>query len=885
MDGIRVVVRVRPQIGDEISSSDPAHERVVECDAATGSVTVAAHRSKFDVVLGPESTQDDVYASVAGAVSEVMNGINACVLAYGQTGSGKTHTMLGEGVKLPARGTAAADGEDDADDDAAMLPEDSWGVIPRAVAHLFALVDTAEAEAAEAFEATSPARDAPGKAAEAGAQGAAAAGAGRDEPPSSSITTVACSYMQLYNESVLDLLQHGREARPLTIHERKRGRRAEVFVRGLSEVRVTSAADVMRLLEVGRRNRKVRATEFNEASSRSHAVLQLAVEVETPNRRGTTVIRRAKLTLVDLAGSEKWAASAKRGSTRVREMTSINRSLSALGNVVAALTTPGRTHVPYRDSKLTRLLQDSVGGNCRTAVVATLNPTAACADESTSTLLFADRARRVMTKVKANEILDDAQRLAQALKEVARLKAKLRDVRSKRMLALQAENERLVHENERLRSFLQAVPQGRAMPRSRPASPMGSPAKPAPGGLANPRSPDEKDLPQPAGLSLPSASGLGRSPSPLRAAERHRASRAHSPVSGPAAAASPDAATILRNVAIAEAAADEAERTAASLSVTAPDPSAAPQAPGPAGPPASEPGPQVSPASSQAYSDDSFGDYGDEDDAFEDDASGEAQAGAVADGGSADGGKIGAAGGRGKKGAAAAGTEAPKFRFDARDVGCRVRLRSARLGAEEEGTVTAFDAARGMHLVLYDSGDRKWHTLGDRDFAVVSFTKDQQLPDRKRPPSGPGSDVPLTAGILAPLPTGTGQAEAGGLGSLPGGGAARPGSRATGRTTVNSLLANRFGSSYGAGPAVRAGSGKRRAASRGTASRRRSPASPPLGPKPGVPPAGLGTDPATYGDDDAAADPGPQFTGRAPQGDQDWPGSGEDDNALGMLGV
>ena len=425
----------------------------------------------------------------------------------------------------------------------------------------------------------------------------------------------------------------------------------------------------------------------------------------------------------------------------------------------------------------------------------------------------------------------------------------------------------------------------RTQPRSRPASPMGSPAKPAPGGLANPRSPDEKDMPQPAGLSLPSASGLGRSPSPLRAAERHRASRAHSPVSGPAAAASPDAATILRNVAIAEAAADEAERTAASLSVTAPDPSAAPQAPGPAGPPASEPGPQVSPASSQAYSDDSFGDYGDEDDAFEDDASGEAQAGAVADGGSADGGKIGAAGGRGKKGAAAAGTEAPKFRFDARDVGCRVRLRSARLGAEEEGTVTAFDAARGMHLVLYDSGDRKWHTLGDRDFAVVSFTKDQQLPDRKRPPSGPGSDVPLTAGILAPLPTGTGQAEAGGLGSLPGGGAARPGSRATGRTTVNSLLANRFGSSYGAGPAVRAGSGKRRAASRGTASRRRSPASPPLGPKPGVPPAGLGTDPATYGDDDAAADPGPQFTGRAPQGDQDWPGSGEDDNALGMLGV
>lgn len=364
----------------------------MDCDSSSGSVTVADHKSKFDVVLGPESTQDDVYASVAGAVSEVMNGINACVLAYGQTGSGKTHTMLGEGVKVPAAGAAGGEGDDD-QAEAAMLPEDSWGVIPRAVAHLFALVDTAEAEAAETLESTSPSRGThAATAAAAGARDSPARGGGGDgDQASASITTVACSYMQLYNESVLDLLQHGREARPLSIHERKRGRRAEVFVRGLSEVRVTSAADVLRLLEVGRRNRKVRATEFNEASSRSHAVLQLAVEVETPNRRGTTVIRRAKLTLVDLAGSEKWAASAKRGSTRVREMTSINRSLSALGNVVAALTTPGRTHVPYRDSKLTRLLQDSVGGNCRTAVVATLNPTAACADESTSTLLFADR--------------------------------------------------------------------------------------------------------------------------------------------------------------------------------------------------------------------------------------------------------------------------------------------------------------------------------------------------------------------------------------------------------------------------------------------------------------------------------------------------------------
>jgi hypothetical protein len=155
--------------------------------------------------------------------------------------------------------------------------------------------------------------------------------------------------------------------------------------------RVTAAADVMKLLEIGNTNRVVRETEFNEASSRSHAVLQLAIEIELPNRRGTTVIRRSKLTLVDLAGSEKWVLGSRPGADRVREMTSINRSLSALGNVVAALTTKGRTHIPYRDSKLTRLLQDSLGGNCRTTVIATVAPTLSCADETTSTLLFADR--------------------------------------------------------------------------------------------------------------------------------------------------------------------------------------------------------------------------------------------------------------------------------------------------------------------------------------------------------------------------------------------------------------------------------------------------------------------------------------------------------------
>lgn len=425
--------------------------------------------------------------------------------------------------------------------------------------------------------------------------------------------------------------------------------------------------------------------------------------------------------------------------------------------------------------------------------------------------------------------------------------------------------------------------------RSRPSSPMGSPSKPAPGPQASPHSLNEAQLPGRSGFASPPGSGLGRSPSPLQASDRHGGSRPPSPLSRPALDGSPDAATILRNVAIAEAAADDAERAAASLASGAPEQASEPTdangsvAEQGLGHEASLQGPLESPGASEAYSEDSFGDYGDEEDAFEDDGAAGGAAGAGADGDESEHPKPRAGGPRGG-GASSAVAEPPKFRFDARDVGCRVRLRSARLGAEEEGTVTAFDASRGMHLVLYDSGDRKWHTLAERDFAVVTFTKDQQLPDRRRPPSGPGSDVPLTAGILSPLAAASGAADAAGHGPQPSGGAGRPHSRSAGRTTVSSLLASRFGSSYGAGPAVRSGSGRRRAGSRGTAGKRRSPPSPSLGPKQGLPPAGLSGHASPYGEDEAV-DNGLPFTGRAPMDEQDWQAGEDDDNALGMLGV
>lgn len=266
--------------------------------------------------------------------------------------------------------------------------------------------------------------------------------------------SVTCSFLQIYNENLVDLLQDASHCssgysslqireetgirgggddtakrrrnnrsdirsgrgtgdsndnkfrsggiRPRRLHENRR-----VFVNGLSSFRVGGALDVLRYINIGAVNRRVRATQHNEASSRSHAVMQLMVEMECGGGGGGGEVvggvvgsdhvtyRQAKLSLVDLAGSEKMDSSLNITRGHFNELRSINQSLSALGNVVSALTETGRTHVPYRDSKLTRLLQDSLGGNTRTTIVACVSPLAQQTNETVSTLQFADRAKKV----------------------------------------------------------------------------------------------------------------------------------------------------------------------------------------------------------------------------------------------------------------------------------------------------------------------------------------------------------------------------------------------------------------------------------------------------------------------------------------------------------
>ncbi|CAM9212099.1 unnamed protein product [Ectocarpus sp. 13 AM-2016] len=416
----------------------------------------------FDKVFGCSSTQDDIFLGLVPTLDTVVRGFNACVLAYGQTGSGKTHTLIG-----PGGGTRLSDDQTE------------WGIIPRAVQFLFDRLNL-ESEEDETFS-----------------------------------YSVSCSFLQIYNENLVDLLLHSggaAGAAPLQIREeagggdrggrgggggnrnsvssggrrpwstessrggedetgcmnreevlfgaghskKKRsnlvpkGGKANVFVNGLSSFRVGGAQDVLRYVNLGAANRRVRATQHNEASSRSHAVMQLTVEVKSGGRGGEEggggasdhiTYRQAKLSLVDLAGSEKMDSALSISKGHFKELRSINQSLSTLGNVVSALSEKGRTHVPYRDSKLTRLLQDSLGGNTRTTIIACINPLAGQTHETVNTLQFADRAKKVMVRLRANEVVDDRVLLARARAEIKRLKKRLREALEGALLGMAAEDD------------------------------------------------------------------------------------------------------------------------------------------------------------------------------------------------------------------------------------------------------------------------------------------------------------------------------------------------------------------------------------------------------------------------------------------------------------
>ena len=229
---------------------------------------------------------------------------------------------------------------------------------------------------------------------------------------------VRASYLEIYNEEIRDLLFKNGEKK-LELKDKDTG----VYVKDLSTFVVKSPADLMDVFTEGNLNRHVGATKMNADSSRSHSVFTITIESSIIGDDGKAHIKVGKLNVVDLAGSERQSKTGATGD-RLKEATKINLSLSTLCHVISSLTDPKCTYIPYRDSKLTRILQDSLGGNTKTIMVANVGPADYNADETISTLRYASRAKNIENKPRINEDPKDAM-IREFHDEISRLRAEL----------------------------------------------------------------------------------------------------------------------------------------------------------------------------------------------------------------------------------------------------------------------------------------------------------------------------------------------------------------------------------------------------------------------------------------------------------------------------
>ncbi|XVF45199.1 hypothetical protein PTKIN_Ptkin02bG0185700 [Pterospermum kingtungense] len=345
---VQVLIRVRPLNGMEKSTN--GYNRCLKQESSQSIVWIGQPETRFTFDhVACETIDQEILFRMAGLsmVENCLSGYNSCMFAYGQTGSGKTYTMLG------------------AIEDLELKPSPQRGMTPRIFEFLFARIQAEE----------------------------------EIRMDENLKYNCKCSFLEIYNEQITDLLDPS--ATNLLLREdAKKG----VYVENLSEFEVQTVSDVLKLLTQGSLNRKVAATNMNRESSRSHSVFTCVIESRW-EKDSTNNLRFARLNLVDLAGSERQKTSGAEGE-RLKEAASINKSLSTLGHVIMILVdvAHGKTrHIPYRDSKLTFLLQDSLGGNSKTMIIANVSPSICCATETLNTLKFAQRAKLIQNNAVVNE--------------------------------------------------------------------------------------------------------------------------------------------------------------------------------------------------------------------------------------------------------------------------------------------------------------------------------------------------------------------------------------------------------------------------------------------------------------------------------------------------
>ncbi|XP_046423886.1 kinesin-like protein Klp61F [Neodiprion fabricii] len=382
---IQVFVRVRPANDAEKLGKSST---VIEVSSSKDIIVYEKPPDKlskkftFDKVFGPFSKQVSIYqAVVSPLVEEVLAGYNCTVFAYGQTGTGKTFTM--EGVSN--------------DPSLYWNSDTNAGIIPRSLSHLFDELHTLDVQE----------------------------------------YSVRVSFLELYNEELFDLLASNDDISKIRLYE-DACKKGAVIIHGLEEVTVYNKCEVYKILEKGSEKRQKAATLMNAQSSRSHTVFSITIHIKENTVDGEELLKTGKLNLVDLAGSENVGRSGA-VDRRAREAGNINQSLLTLGRVITSLVERA-PHIPYRESKLTRLLQESLGGRTKTSIIATVSPASINLEETLSTLDYAHRARNITNRPELNQKLSKKAFLKEYTEEIERLRRDLLATRNRNGVYLAYEN-------------------------------------------------------------------------------------------------------------------------------------------------------------------------------------------------------------------------------------------------------------------------------------------------------------------------------------------------------------------------------------------------------------------------------------------------------------
>ncbi|KAF2484122.1 P-loop containing nucleoside triphosphate hydrolase protein [Neohortaea acidophila] len=393
---INVVVRCRGRNDREVRensgvvvSTDGVKGKKVELSMGPSALSNKTY--SFDKVFSPAADQGIIFQEVVSPIlDEVLNGFNCTIFAYGQTGTGKTYTMSGDITD--------------------MLPiPDEAGIVPRVLHNLF---DRLGEEASDKYE-----------------------------------SSVKCSFIELYNEELRDLLAADDGGKLKIFDEANKNGRTTTMVQGMEETHIKTATKGIQLLREGSHKRQVAATKCNDLSSRSHTVFTVTVYMKRTSETGEDFVSSGKLNLVDLAGSENIQRSGAENK-RAAEAGVINKSLLTLGRVINALVDKS-SHIPYRESKLTRLLQDSLGGRTKTCIIATLSPAKSNLEETISTLDYAFRAKNIRNKPQVNQMVSKKTLLKEFTAEIEKLKSELIATRQRNGVYLTAESyEEITTESE-----------------------------------------------------------------------------------------------------------------------------------------------------------------------------------------------------------------------------------------------------------------------------------------------------------------------------------------------------------------------------------------------------------------------------------------------------